>query len=153
MDNAIQASCNQPLERILSFADENCEFLLKLADEYQMDKVKKLCIDYMESALDDENCLHFCRVAEDFNLGTIQDETPKKRDEDDSDDDDEEVSFIDKCVEEAKWLPLSMLEESSYLPLVTPTPASIELKILQEKVKILEAAKRSMLPIFFQSLN
>ncbi|XP_020914752.1 BTB and MATH domain-containing protein 36-like [Exaiptasia diaphana] len=98
----------------------NFEFLLKLAQEYQMDKIKKCCDHYMKLKLSKENCLHFCQVADQYDLS---DELKRR------------------CVKEAKWLPLSAIEESTHFVQMSSTSPTLDNQILIEKIKLLEEFK------------
>lgn len=61
--------------RCFVFSDHNFEFLLKLADEYQIDKIKSLCSSYMTEVLDHDTdiCLEFCKTADRYGLKDILD--------------------------------------------------------------------------------
>lgn len=104
----------------LFFSDDNFECLLKLADEYQMDKIKKICVEFMASTIDEygENCLHFCQVADHCGLT--------------------ENELIQKCIDKAKWLPLSLIQESEYFPQLS---SKLIIQLLLEKINVLEKNK------------
>ncbi|KAK3745867.1 hypothetical protein QZH41_013209, partial [Actinostola sp. cb2023] len=82
-----------------SVTHENFEFLLMLADEYQMEDVKKLCTEFMSSILSKANCLHLCQLADHFGLNDI---------------------VKSKCVEEAKSLPMSSIEDDTHYADISP---------------------------------
>ncbi|XP_031560802.1 uncharacterized protein LOC116296840 [Actinia tenebrosa] len=52
--------------------EENYEFLLQLAEEYQVSKVKHLCCKFLISSVEESNCLGICKVAESYNLEDVK---------------------------------------------------------------------------------
>ncbi|XP_015747508.1 PREDICTED: BTB and MATH domain-containing protein 38-like [Acropora digitifera] len=52
-------------------SEENYEFLLALAEEYQIARVKKLCIQYLSRNVNATNCEHIYAVAEEYDLYTV----------------------------------------------------------------------------------
>ncbi|KAK3699165.1 hypothetical protein QZH41_011865 [Actinostola sp. cb2023] len=97
-----------------SVTHENFEFLLKLADEYQMEDVKKLCTEFMSSNVCKANCLHLCQLADRFGLNDI---------------------MKLKCVEEAKSLPMSTIENDTHYADISP---EVKVQICTERIKTLE---------------
>ena len=69
-------------------AAENYQFLLELAEEYQMERVKELCCEFLSCNVQDTNCVKFYMIAEKFSLQSIMNET----------------------LQESKFLPLTSLE-------------------------------------------
>ncbi|KAK3745858.1 hypothetical protein QZH41_013213 [Actinostola sp. cb2023] len=92
---------------------ENFEFLLTLADEYQMGEVKELCAQFMTSIFSTNNCLELCRVADCFGLKDV----------------------ISKCVEEAKSLTMSTIEDDTHYADISP---EVKVQICTERIKALE---------------
>ena len=56
---------------IFFLVEENYEFLLELAEEYQIERVKKLCIQYLSWDINGTNCEHIYAVAEKYGLYTV----------------------------------------------------------------------------------
>ncbi|KAK3699163.1 hypothetical protein QZH41_011863, partial [Actinostola sp. cb2023] len=81
-----------------SVTHENFEFLLKLADEYQMEEVKNLCTEFISSILRKTNCLHLFQVVDRFGLNDMKLE----------------------CVKEAKSLPMSTIENDTHYADISP---------------------------------
>lgn len=75
-----------------SFSDHNFEFLLKLADEYQMEKIKDICCSFMSDELSYDNCLQFCKVADCYRLEDV----------------------LDDCIYTARHLTLTSIKSSSH---------------------------------------
>ncbi|KAK3699164.1 hypothetical protein QZH41_011864 [Actinostola sp. cb2023] len=96
-----------------SVTHENFEFLLKLADEYQMEDVKKLCTEFISSILRKTNCLHLFQVVDRFGLNDMK----------------------LKCVEEAKSLPMFTIENDTHYADISP---EVKVQICTERIKALE---------------
>ncbi|KAK3745857.1 hypothetical protein QZH41_013212 [Actinostola sp. cb2023] len=98
---------------------KNFEFLLTLADEYQMGEVKKLCAQFMTKQLTsyfgtNYNChLELCRVADRFGLTDV----------------------ISECVEVAKSLTMSTIENDTHYADISP---EVKIQICTERIKALE---------------
>lgn len=56
---------------IFFFVEENYEFLLELAEEYQIKRVKELCTEYLLFDMHDKNCERFYVVAEKYGLRQV----------------------------------------------------------------------------------
>lgn len=93
--------------------DENCQFLLELADEYQMERVKELCCEYLSCNVHDTNCVKFYMIAERFGLDTLLKET----------------------LQESKYLPLSSLEKDE---IFKELPDKTKLEICKARIQELE---------------
>ncbi|KAK3745866.1 hypothetical protein QZH41_013208 [Actinostola sp. cb2023] len=92
---------------------ENFEFLLKLADEYQIKDVKKLCTEFMSSTLRKRNCLHIFQVADRFGLNDMK----------------------LKCVDEAKSLTMStIVDDTQYADI----SLEVKMQICTERIKALK---------------
>ncbi|KAK3722093.1 hypothetical protein QZH41_019854 [Actinostola sp. cb2023] len=95
----------------------NYEFLLKLADEYQMEKVKKLCIKFMRSEADGDedfdNVLKFCQVADRFGLDEIK----------------------SQCIQDAHHLTLSSIRSDAHYADISP---EIKVQIFAKRIEALE---------------
>ena len=95
----------------------NYEFLLKLADEYQMEKVKKLCIKFMRSEADGDedfdNVLKFCQVADHFGLDEIK----------------------SQCIQDAHHLTLLSIRSDAHYADVSP---EIKVQIFAKRIEALE---------------
>ncbi|XP_031560810.1 kelch-like protein 12 isoform X2 [Actinia tenebrosa] len=70
--------------------EENYEFLLQIAEEYQVNKVKHLCCKFLISNVEESNCLGIYKVAESYNLEDV----------------------MEKCAEVASRKPRWVLESS-----------------------------------------
>ncbi|KAK3699162.1 hypothetical protein QZH41_011862, partial [Actinostola sp. cb2023] len=92
---------------------KNFKFLLTLADEYQMGEVKELCAQFMTSIFSTNNCLELCRVADRFGLTDV----------------------ISECVEEAKSLTMSTIENDTHYGDISP---EVKVQICTERIKALE---------------
>ena len=66
---------------IVFLIDENCQFLLELSDEYQMEWVKELCCEYLSDNVQDTNCVKFYMIADMFGLDAVGPErnTPREQ--------------------------------------------------------------------------
>jgi hypothetical protein len=62
---------------VLIFAEENHECLLEFAREYQMDKVREYCCEYLTTNISENNCLRRYKVAERFELEDVMEECNK----------------------------------------------------------------------------
>lgn len=78
--------------RARQIREENCQFLLELAEEYQMDTVKELCCEYLSGNLQDTTCVKFYMIAERFRLDSLLKET----------------------LQQTKYLPWRTLDEDAY---------------------------------------
>lgn len=54
---------------------ENYQFLLELGEEYQMERVKELCYEYLSSNVQDTNCVKFYMIANKFGLEPLMKES------------------------------------------------------------------------------
>ncbi|XP_031560811.1 actin-binding protein IPP-like [Actinia tenebrosa] len=70
--------------------EENYEFLLRLAEEYQVSQVKHLCCKFLISSVEESNCFGIYKVAESYNLEDVK----------------------EKCAEVASLKPCRILESS-----------------------------------------
>lgn len=88
-------------------------FLLKLADEYQMDELKTLCVDFMKSVINRENCLFLCSVADRYDLKDV----------------------IVLCAKKARALSMSDIIKSEYFESISP---EAKLEIYTQRIEALE---------------
>ncbi|XP_032220755.1 kelch repeat and BTB domain-containing protein 2 [Nematostella vectensis] len=91
----------------------NYTFLLELAEEYQMDRVKELCAEFLNYNLQESNCLKFYRVAEHFKLKEV----------------------MARSLEESRYQSLANLQDCEDFEKLGP---EIQLKVYGEKIKELE---------------
>ena len=94
-------------------AAENYQFLLELAEEYQMERVKELCCEFLSCNVQDTNCVKFYMIAEKFSLQAIMNET----------------------LQESKYLPLTSLESDECFK---ELPDKTKLDILKTRIRELE---------------
>ncbi|KAJ7384418.1 hypothetical protein OS493_021830, partial [Desmophyllum pertusum] len=92
---------------------ENCQFLLELAEEYQMERVKQLCCEYLSCNVQDTNCVKFYMIADKFGLDSLLKET----------------------LQESKYLPLSSLENDEVFK---ELPDKTKLEICKTRIQELE---------------
>ncbi|KAK3699153.1 hypothetical protein QZH41_011866, partial [Actinostola sp. cb2023] len=94
-------------------SDTNYFYLLELAEEYQMDDVKKYCIDFLTSAIEASNCLYLCHVADRFCLKDV----------------------MTKCIEEARYKGSNALQGNEDFEDLTP---ELKNEVCMERIKELE---------------
>lgn len=98
---------------ILSVLEENCQFLLELAEEYQMDTVKELCCEYLSGNVQDTTCVKFYMIAERFRLDSLLKET----------------------LQQTKYLPWRTLDQDAYFDKL---PDKTKLEICKTRIQELE---------------
>lgn len=59
-------------------SDDNCQFLLELAEEYQIKRVTEFCTEYLSRNIDSETFASYYVVAEKFGLETVMKESLKE---------------------------------------------------------------------------
>ncbi|XP_031560812.1 kelch-like protein 24 [Actinia tenebrosa] len=92
---------------------ENYEFLLRLAEEYQVSKVKYLCCKFLISSVEESNCLGIYKVAELHNLEDV----------------------MEKCAEVTSLKPSRILESSEEFCGLLPES---KMRVYAKRVKYLE---------------
>lgn len=92
---------------------DNYQFLLELAEQYQMTRVKELCIEYLSCNICSKNFAEFYMVAEKFGLEGIMEES----------------------LAESSYLPLSSLERDDSF---TDLPDKTKVEFLKCRIKELE---------------
>lgn len=55
----------------IDLPDDNCQFLLELAEEYQIKRVTEFCTEYLSRNIDSETFASYYVVAEKFGLETV----------------------------------------------------------------------------------
>ncbi|KAK3699154.1 hypothetical protein QZH41_011867 [Actinostola sp. cb2023] len=99
--------------KVQSVSDENYQFLLELAEEYQMDKVKTFCAEYLSYNIQESNSIHFYKVADRFGLKDV----------------------MAQCIQEARFMTsLSMEDNQDYNDL----KPEVKIDICSERIKELE---------------
>ena len=98
---------------ILSVLEENCQFLLELAEEYQMDTVTELCCEYLSGNVQDTTCVKFYMIAERFRLDSLLKET----------------------LQQTKYLPWRTLDQDAYF---NKLPDKTKLEICKTRIQELE---------------
>lgn len=99
--------------RAQKVTDENCQFLLELSDEYQMERVKELCCEYLSCHVQDTNCVKFYMIGDRFGLDAVLKET----------------------LQESKYLRLSCLEKDEFFK---ELPDKTKLEICKARIQELE---------------
>ncbi|XP_031566413.1 uncharacterized protein LOC116301482 [Actinia tenebrosa] len=97
--------------------DENYQFLLQLADEYQMDRVKRSCSKFLVNKIEVSNCLEFFKLAEQFGLDDV----------------------TEKCYQEVRYNSSADLEDSEHFVGFEP---EVKVDICMRVIKELERTLR-----------
>ncbi|XP_031566424.1 BTB and MATH domain-containing protein 38-like [Actinia tenebrosa] len=99
--------------KIQGVTNENYHYLLELAEEYQIDRVKTFCSEYLSYNIQESNALCFYKVAERFGLKEV----------------------MSQCVQEARYISSLSIEDSEDYHDLRP---EIKLEISTERIKELE---------------
>lgn len=102
-----------PHGRAQDVTDENCQFLMELSDEYQMERVKELYCQYLSCHVQDTNCVKFYMIADRFGLDAVLKET----------------------LQGSMYLPLSSLEKDEFFK---ELPDKTKLEICKARIQELE---------------
>ncbi|XP_020899579.1 kelch-like protein 30 [Exaiptasia diaphana] len=99
--------------KVQTVSDENYHFLLELAEEYQMEKVRAFCSEYLSYNIQESNSIHYYKIADRFNL--------------------KDVMIL--CIEEARYRTSLIMEDDQEFEELRP---EVKLEICIERIKELE---------------